>query len=430
MTATPDLLTLAIVIPLTFKVARRLPAAVRSDKCRPLWAFLFILDAFLAIRISFVRDLVIEVTGMPDAILLVKRILGYAVVAVLVQWVSTVVPGRMDGKREPRYRRIITNRPRRIVTWMLIIGSAALFPLTVRPSGDGEDFLFLQAGHLWGSLHLILFFLYVIFGTLCASTMFSAASRDPKVGSTFKYGMRAMAIGCLFYAAYSILRTGYLVVRLFDKPFLGGDVFVDVASKFALGCFALLMLCGSAAPMWERTSTRIKTHEAVNDLRPMWSILTYAVPSVVYRSRREQWVIQVLAPRAPKLVRAFCKTFRAVSDFWNWHRLDHRLHRRVTEICDAAIRLQSYLPDGLRDEGAETARALGLPGHALPAYLLHTAIHSKKTGFEPRSEHPEDAILKPADDPLATTAMLLPIGKAMTSPVLMGKFHRKHREIV
>lgn len=425
MTATPDLFALIAVVPLTFECVRRLPSALRSDKSRSLWAFLVLLDLSLTTWISSVSDFVDQTTGTTEAINLAKHIFGFAAVALLLQWVTAVVPGRMDGQREPRYRRVISNRPRRVVTWAAAAVSTVLFPLAARNVTGDDAYIFQQAGHFWGSLHLILFYVYMTFGTTCASMMLAAASRDPKSKGTFKLGMQVMSMGCSIGVMYAVLRIGYLVVRLFNKPFLGGDGFVAVFSYFALSSFALLMIAGSSAPMWERMAARMETHAAVNDLRPMWSALTYAVPSVVYRSRRERWVIRVLAPRAPELTKRFCKAFRAFADFWNWHRVDQRLHRRVTEICDAAIRLQAYLPASLRDETKETASELGLPGHAVPAYLLHTAMHFKKTGSEPHSENPGSPILAPADDPLATTAMFLPIGKAMSSPVLMAKFHRR-----
>lgn len=430
MIAVPDLFALIVVIPLTLEVLRRLPSAVRNAKGRALWVFILVMDVVMASRITAFADLIEDITGAHDLVILIKRILGFLGVAVLINLISTLVPGRMDGQREPRYRRAISNRPRRIATGVAFIASIALFPLSVRGQGRPEEFLFMQAGHLWGSLHLILFYAYLGFGTICGSMMFGAASRDPKSTGTFKLAMLAMSIGCSIGAIYAILRTGYLVTRLCGKPFLGGDVFVDVTSNFVLTGFVLLVLAGSTAPMWERMSARMDMHAAVNDLRPMWTILTSAVPAVVYRSRKGQWVMRVLEPRAPRLVGALCRAYRAAADLWNWAGLDNRLNRRVTEICDAAIRLRPYLPDGLPEEATETAKELGLPDHATPAYLMYTAMRLKKNGSKPNNETSDCPILKPADDPLTTTAMFLPVGKALASPVLMGKFTRRIRESV
>lgn len=426
MTATPDLFTLT-VIALTLECIRRLPSALRNHKSRALWAFLVVMDIAMATRICSVADFVAQATGRDDAIMLAQHISRFAGVALLLQWVMAVVPGRMDGKREPRYRRVISNRPRRAATWAAVAVSVILFPQASRNvDGDGGgDYIFQQAGHFWGSLHLLFYYVYMAFGTICASMMLAAASRDPKAKGAFKLGMHGMAIGCSIGATYANLRIGYLVVRLFDKPFLGGDGFVSVFSSFALSSWGLLMIVGSSAPMWERMAARMEMHAAINDLRPMWSALTYAVPSVVYRSDKERWVIRKLSPRAPVVMKRACKTRRALIDFWNWRGLDQRLHRRVTEICDASIRLQAYLPASLRDESQETVRELGLPDHVVPAYLLRAAIHLKKTGAEPHSENPGCPILSPADDPLATTALFLPIGNAMANPVLMAKFHRR-----
>ncbi|MDQ1041380.1 hypothetical protein QFZ75_007882 [Streptomyces sp. V3I8] len=428
MTATPpDLVSFISVVPLSLEVLRRLPAAVRNSKSRSLWFFLLTLDATMALRISYVETFVDQATHLDDGTLLVKRILGLCTISLMLRWVSTVVPGRMDGKPEPLYRRLITSRLRRVVTALVILASIVLFPYTIRVPGESENVLFLQAGHLGGSMHLILFYSYQVFGTICAAAMFSSASRATHVSNAFVRGMKAMAVGCLFCTTYALLRIGYLVVRLFDKPFLGGDVFVEVASAFALSGFVLLTLFGVTVPLWERMSLRVRMHEAMNDLRPMWRTLTYAVPTVIYLNRREQWAVDHLLPRFPRLFRLIDRLYRHTSDVWNWRRLDHRLDRRVTEICDAAIHLRSYLPEELRNEATATARELGLPEYAVPAYMLHMAIYYKRSGSKPHSENPGCPILTPADDPLATTRIFLPICKTLRDPVVMGKFNRRSR---
>ncbi|MEV7675100.1 MAB_1171c family putative transporter [Streptomyces sp. NPDC088752] len=430
MTATPDLFALLIVIPLTAEVARRAPAAIRNDKSRALWAFLLVLDLAVATRIDFVSRFIQE-ESLLQTTALAKQILSFAAVALLLKWVSAVVPGRMDGKPEPRYRRVISSRPRKLLTLLIIVASSAMLPLAAKVDEHqrpDEEYIFQQAGHLWGSLHLILFYLYMLFGAVCTSMMLADASRTPKATGAFRIGTRMMSVGCSIAAVYAVLRSGFLTVSLFNKPFLGGETFVGIASDLTLAAFVLLMIAGSSAPAWERMSSRVQMHAALNDLRPMWRILTEAVPTVVYRSPREEWLLHILTTRAPGLSRMTRGSWRMLLDTWNLRGLEGRLRRRVTEICDASMRLADYLPEGARKDAEEVARDLGLPDHTVPAYLLRCAVSLKHTGASRQSHDPTSAILPPLDDALATAAKFLPIGKAMASPVIMGKFHRRQPE--
>ncbi|MET7363253.1 MAB_1171c family putative transporter [Streptomyces sp. NPDC005562] len=417
---TPDLFAWIVVALLTLEVARRLPAAIRNQRSRTLWFVFAALDASMITRISSVGDFLYDTTGVDDAATLTKHLVGIAAVAGLLRWVTTVVPGRMDGKREPGYRRAISNRPRRVVTWGAILVVTAIFPLSYRRTGNEEDaeFIFQQAGHFWGSLHLLLFYAYLVFGMICASMMCSAAARHPKSEGAFKYGMQALSLGCAVGSVYGILRSGYLVTRLFDKPFLGGDTFVDVGSNFALIACIVLVIVGSAAPAWERMTARMDAHGAVNDLRPMWTTMTDAVPAVLFAEPEEKQTVSRIRLRAHHF-------WIMVRDFWNWKDLDFRLRNRVTQICDASLQVQQYVTPQLREETERTVQDLNLPEHMARAYLLRTGIHLMKSGATPYEGTPGEPILKPGPDPLAATRLLLPIGKAMTDNVAMGRLDRR-----
>ena len=363
-----------------------------------------------------VGDFLYEVTGVNDAATLAKHLTGVTAVAFLLRWVTDVVPGRMDGRREPTYRRAISSNPRRIVTWAAIVVITAIFPLAHRRSGNQEDseFIFVQAGHLWGSLHLLLFYAYLVFGLVCAAMMCWAAHNEPSAKGAFKYGMQAVSIGCVIGAMYGVLRSGYLISRLFNKPFLGGEGFVDVASNFCLvGCI-ILVVCGGAAPKWEKADQMVKAHGAVNDLRPLWSSLTSAVPSVIYTE----------APGQRRHARASSLTGR-LHDFWNWKNLELRLRTRVQEILDAAnIALAPYVPPALRERAVEVGNELKLPQHVITAYLLREAIRRKQANEEPFEGNPS-AILSAGADHLSTTAQLLPVGRAMNDTAALGLLYRR-----
>ena len=123
MTATPlpDLRAWIVVGLLTVEVIRRFPAARRNPRSRTLWSVFLALDISMLTMLQPVGDFLYEVTGVNDAATLAKHLTGVTAVAFLLRWVTDVVPGRMDGRREPTYRRAISSNPRRIVTWAAIV---------------------------------------------------------------------------------------------------------------------------------------------------------------------------------------------------------------------------------------------------------------------------------------------------------------------
>ncbi|MGA5598389.1 MAB_1171c family putative transporter [Streptomyces cellulosae] len=412
MTATPDLAAWFVVALLTAEVIRRYPSSRRSHRSRTLWLVFLALDLSMITKIEPVGDALYRLTGFDEIPTLVKHLIGIAAVALLLRWVADVVPGRMDGRREPLYRRLISSRPRRIATWLSIAFTTAIFPLSHRRTGAAEDseFIFVQAGHFWGSLHLLLFYAYLVFGLICAALMCQAAAATPRTRTPFVWGMECLALGCFSGALYGILRSGYLVTRLFDKPFLGGDGFVDVASTFSLVGCVVLVLVGVTAPKWERVSNMVKHHSAINDLRPLWSTLTAVEPGVVYDDT------------PVKLARDVTGRTR---DFWNWRNLDTRLRSRIQEILDAAnIQLAPYMPSCQRERAEEIGRELALEPHVVTAYLLREAIRRKQADEEP-SDGAIAPLLAAGDDLLSTTARLLPVCSAMSNTAALGPIYRR-----
>ena len=416
MTATPDLRAYVVVALLTIEVIRRFPASRRNPRSRTLWLVFLTLDISMVTMLQPVGDFLHHITGVDDVATLTKHLTGVAAVAFLLRWVTDVVPGRMDGQREPTYRRAISSNPRRIATWLAVIVTTAVFPLAHRRTGNMEDaeFIFVQAGHFWGSLHLLLFYAYLVFGLVCAALMCAAASNEPSARGAYKYGMQALALGGSIGALSGILRSGYLIARLCDKPFVGGEVVVDVASNFCLiGCI-ILVVCGGAAPKWEKADQMVKAHGAVNDLRPLWTHLTSAVPSVIYTD----------GPGHRRPGRTSAITGR-LSDFWNWKNLETRLRTRIQEILDAAnIALAPYVPPALRQQAEEVGRELRLPQHVVTAYLLREAIRRKQANESPSEEEPT-MLLAAGGDLLGTTARMLPVGRAMNDTAALGLLYRR-----
>ncbi|MGW9067923.1 MAB_1171c family putative transporter [Streptomyces yangpuensis] len=428
MTITPDLFAWIVVALLSIEVIRRAPAARRSARARTLWFVFVTLDLSMAMRISGIGDLLYDITGVDDVATLTKHLIGIGAVAGLLRWVTTVVPGRMDGSDEPTYRRVISNRPRRVLTWCVIIVVTAVFPLSSRRTGVGAedaDFIFQQAGHPWGSLHLLLFYAYLMFGMVCAALMCLSAADHPETHGAFKRGMQALVIGCSFGAIYGALRSGYLIARLFDKPFLGGELLVDIGSNASLIACILLIICGSAAPIWERVGARMDAHGAVNDLRPLWSCLTHAAPAVLFEEDQPPQRSRTCILLSPHLRRRIRRLAETAYDFWNWKDLDYRLHRRVNQILDAALTIQAYVPAKLHTETERVARELSMPDHMVSAYLLRTAILHMHAGGTPCEAASQQAILRPEDDLASTVCKLLPVGTAMADNLAMRRLERR-----
>jgi hypothetical protein len=410
----PDLPAWIVVALLTEEVIRRAPAARRNPRSRTLWLVFLALDLSMVTKIHLVGDFLYRLTGVDDIATLAKHLTGVAAVALLLRWVTDVVPGRMDGRREPSYRRAISSNPRRIITWAAIVITTVIFPLSQRRTGNQEDseFIFVQAGHLWGSLHLLLFYTYLIFGLICAALMCADAAQAAAPGP-FKYGMQGIALGCSIGSMYGILRASYLTARLFNKPFLGGDQFVSVASNFCLVICVALVVVGGAAPKWERLNEMVKAHGAINDLRPLWVILTDAVPSAIYDAP---------AHRRPKRI-------SHLREYWNWRDLDTRLRKRVTEILDASLNLAYYVSPDLQSRAEEAGRALKLPEHAVAAYLLREAMRLKRSGEKPVDGKPVAiqplATLTGTNDPFAATNTLLPVGQSIRDTAQLGLLYRR-----
>jgi hypothetical protein len=410
----PDLPAWIVVLLLTEEVVRRGPAALRNPRSRTLWLVFLALDVSMVTKIEAVGDFLYHLTGVNDAATLAKHLTGIAAVAFLLRWVTDVVPGRLDGRREPTYRRLISSNPRRIITWAAIAVITVIFPLAQRRTGNQEDadFIFVQAGHLWGSLHLLLFYTYLVFGLVCAALMCADAARAAAIGP-FKYGMQGVAVGCFIGSLYGILRSLYLVTRLFDKPFLGGDHFVDFTSNFCLVACILLVVVGGAAPKWERLSEMVRAHGAINDLRPLWLVLTDAVPTAIYDAPAHR------QPKRPSHLR----------EYWDWRNLDTRLRKRVTEILDAYLKLSYYISPELHERAKAAGRALKLPESAVAAYLLREAIQLKRNGHQPIDGEPVAiqplATLTGTIDPFIATDTLLPVGRTIRDTARLGLMYRR-----
>lgn len=387
----------AVVLVLWAASIWRLPIAIRRPKSRTLWLVFTVLAVSMTTRLQAVSDWLYETTGVADAATLVKHLVGVGAVALLLRWVTLVVPGRADGQPEPRYRRVIESRRRRAGTWVAVGAIAAIFPLANRQPGKGVDdaeFIYVQAGHLWGSLHLLLFYAYLVFGMACATMMCAEAGRRDR--SVLGRGLTTMALGCAIGTGYGLIRSLYLLVRLAGRPFIGGEAVVGLVSSACLLACVTLVLIGSITPFLERLNRALDAHALINDLRPMWEILTLAVPEVVLpHGARYTW-------------------WSRLRESASWRDVDYRLRRRVTEVHDASMELQSYAPRGLRERVKAAAEQLDLCDDTVRAYLLRAAMRHQQEG-EPSSTQARYAILQAEHDVQGEAHALLGVGRALLS---------------
>lgn len=396
----------AVVMVLWAASLWRLPIAIMRPKSRTLWGVFTVLAVSMTTRLQAVSDWLYDVSGVADAATLVKHLVGTGAVALLLRWVTKVVPGRADGQPEPRYRRVIESRRRRAGTAAAIIATAAVFPLSNRQSGRGVDdaeFIYVQAGHFWGSIHLLLFYAYLIFGLTCATMMCAEAGRRDH--SALGRGLTMMALGCAIGTGYGLTRSLYLLVRLAGRPFVGGEVVVGLVSSVCLLACVTLVLLGSLTPFLDRINRVMDSHALINDLRPMWEVLTRAVPEAVH-------------PHAAR--RSRCSRLRESA---SWGDVDYRLRRRVTEVHDAGMELQGYIPRGLRERVKEAADHLGLPQDAARAYLLRVAMLHQQEG-EVSTTQARYAILQAEHDVQGEAHALLGVGRALLSPEMMERIDR------
>ncbi|MFF7198158.1 DUF6545 domain-containing protein [Streptomyces sp. NPDC008079] len=426
---------------------------IKHPEARILWYVIVALAASMTTRISYVSDLLYQITRIDEIATLTKHLLGILAITMLLRWVLAVIPGSEDGQPEPRYRRTISNRPRRIVTRVAVVAITVVFPWANRRPGphvEDADFIFVQAGHFWGSVHLVLFYLYVVYGMSCAAIMCADAGRRDRLRNAGRptvlgRGLQSMAIGCAVGVFYGGLRITYLIIRLMQRAFIGGDVLVASMSNASLILCVMLTLFGCCAPMVDRINRALAAHGAITDLRPMWLHMTAATPSVVLdpfagaettgtvrlprKSNRCLQALRAWLKRLPlplRIRRRYRDLKLALSEARNWRDLEFRLRRRVIEICDSAMILQSYVPPGLPEETAAIVKTTGMPAEATAAYLLHVAIRRQQAGLSPNPERSRRALVRVHDDLFqATHATLLPIWTQMRSRPVISQLRRR-----
>jgi hypothetical protein len=443
-----------VFVPLGMASLWRIPTAIRRPESRILWTVFTSLALAMATRITPIGCFLYDITGVISIDTLAKHLLGILSVAMLLRWVLVVAPGVEDGVPDPRFRRAISNRSRKAVTWATIVVITVVFPFSNFRKGDYEDsdFIYNQAGHVWGTLHLLLFYAYLIFGMSCAAMVCADTGRRAR-GHMLGRGLQLMAVGLAIGCGYGLLRSFYLIIRLCHRRFLGGDPLLNVGSNACLMVCLVLVIMGSSSTIIDRVNANVAQHAAINDLRPMWAQLTKYAPGVVLDATAstisDSSVGGLRMPANPKfhfrmvLIKRRTRSFlaRAVRpavqlaqtvpvprwmrrrwrhcqvifmENFDWRNLEWRLLRRVVEIHDAAMTLQAYVPAGLQEETKEAASKLGLSHASVPAYLLHVAIRRKRSHQAPSDMQAREPIICGHDSTELSARILLEIGRQMS----------------
>lgn len=447
-----------VTIPLWIGCLWRLRSAVKKAEVRIIWLVITSLAAAMTTRLSSATNSLYTLTGIDDGATLIKHLLGVLTITMLLQWILAIIPGQEDAQPEPRYRHIISSRPRRLLSAAAVLVMTAAFPFANRREGPADDstFIYAQAGHWAGSIHLICFYSYLAFALSCAAMMCADAYRRDRAAyhghsSKLGAGLGTMAVGCSIGAFYGLIRIAYLVVRLSHRGFVGGDLFLGVVSNISLLTCILLMGSGCCSPALERMNEAVAMHDSIAQLRSMWLRLTAEVPQVVLDplassettgSMRLPTLPESTAVRAKlclkgtvgravplRIRRRLRETTLMAAEFCNWTALDFRLMRRVLEICDAIMVLQSYVPTGLHELARAEARARELPPEAATAYLLYTAIRRKRAGHPGTDGCP--ALIHLGDDYRTVPQVtLMPIWYCMRSRSVINVMRRRVTEEV
>lgn len=425
MTSFDDQATWFVVVPLWTVTLWRMPSALRRPASRTLWYVFLSLAVTMTTRLSGVEHFLYDVTGLRNSATLVKHLIGVLAITLMLRWVLTVSAPEL-GHPDCSYRQVVGGRTAKMLTWGMVAFITVVFPLANGGNSshvlEDSDFLFLQAGHLWGTLHLLPFYLYLVYGLSCSALLCADAGRRDRT-TVFGGGLRMMAIGFVCGSMYGVIRSGYLICRLAHRRFFGGEPLVIFASNVALILCVVLIIIGSSAQIVERANRCMRAYDDIQDLRPMWRQITPAVPEVVLCARRRPMAVR-FADEHPTANRRLTYVATEIRDWIGWRKLHYKLHRQVTEILDAARTLQGYVPDGLPAQVEQAVRDLGLPDPAVQAYLLRTAIQRKENGGAPSDGQSLRCILQTHGDVYQAVQMLLPVGRMMRSGPAMKLIDR------
>ncbi|MCK1795566.1 hypothetical protein MTQ01_05995 [Streptomyces sp. XM4193] len=337
----------AVLCLLWSMVLWRAPAARRIPRQRALWVTFAALTLAMTLRLPAVMDVVDGGTGVNNLSTLFKHFLGITAAAALLEFVHSITrPDSADGRR------------RRLVATLVALVALTLFFFLMPRESQAEDFFEANVGSGAATAYLMVWFGCLGTAMATATALFWGAGRQAAAG-WLRTGLRLLGLGCAAGVLYSLLRAGYLLVRLVGTADAGTDAQVAEVTDLLKHAAIVLILLGTSIPAAGVAWRGWQQWRHLRRLRPLWAELTAAVPEVV------------------------------LDEGLRRHELRLRLHRRVVEIRDALLALQPYIdPDrraAAREAAADAETEESERRILADACWVEVARHAKLAGREPGS---------------------------------------------
>jgi hypothetical protein len=203
-------------------------------------------------------------------------------------------------------------------------------------------------------------------------------------------GMRAVAAAAVMELALILARSGAIIAAVSGARIPRAEVSgIDAAQ----GIVVIQIITGATAAAWfpalALACRQCRLWSAWWQLRPLWAILSRAVPEVR------------LPPQPGTRLSA-----------------RYRLHRRIIEIRDGELALRSYWDSRAASRAADAARSAGLPPDrrdaVIEAALICAALDARMKGVSPGDGTPAGPVVPMPHNTLDDeTAQLLLVTRAI-----------------
>ncbi|MFD9373749.1 MAB_1171c family putative transporter [Streptomyces sp. NPDC060020] len=324
--------------------AWRLPGAIRTPRQRALWVAFASIAAAMTLGVPGVMHAVDAFAGVHNLATLGKNLFGIVASAAILDFVTVIArPESVSG-----LRRVLV--PASAITMTTL---TVLFALTPRPE-ESDNFVETNMGSAPGTAYYIVCFGSLGLAMAVATRLFWGSGRH--AGARWlRWGLRTLGAGSAFGLLYSLYRTILMLFGLShtDVEASRADLVADILEYTSIS----LIILGSSIPAIGVRWRVLRDWRSLREIRPLWAVLTRAVPHVVLdiRSMRP-------GPRV-------------------------RLHRAVIEIRDATLVLADYASPDLRERADAAVEQYDLTPEQrsalAEAVLLHAAVAAKLAGTSP-----------------------------------------------
>lgn len=303
----------------------RAPSAVRTVKQRALWTAFAALTFSMTLRLPGVMHALDDWAEVHNLSTLIKHLLGMIAAGAVVDFVVAIV--RPETSRRPRARHYAALTAMTAMT--------VLFAFFVPRRHEVTDFFKENAGNGWATVYYLVFVVYLGIAMATATWLFWGSARHASA-RWLRIGVRLMGLGTAVGVLYSLVRSGYMTSRLAGLTDSTSAIAVDNATD-ALKYMAIgFILVGSSIPAFGVAWRTVQDGRHYRQLKPLWQDLTAVTPDIVLKTG---------LLRSPRL----------------------RLYRRVIEIRDAALALDAYSADDIRERARTAARGAGFDATTSPA---------------------------------------------------------------